>query len=141
MRNTTRRTIRYLAAAAAGVTAILYVLIGFEVIYIGESSSGGTPDLLAFGLMVGGAFAVIALLMMLVGRRLVWIPVAAFNIVVIVGYFAAAELREPSFAPWGLVVKAVQVAILAAVVYLVVRGPESKVESRQASPLATAGRT
>jgi hypothetical protein len=118
------RAIRYFAAVAAAVSAILYLLIGFEVIYIGEAASGGNPDLLAFGLMVGGISAVIAVLLAFIGRRLVWIPIALFNIAVIFGYFALAEAREPQFAPWGLVVKVMQLLVLGAVIYLVFRGSE-----------------
>jgi hypothetical protein len=114
--------LRYFAAAAAGLTALLYVLIGLEVLPVGRPSDGSAPDLLAFGLMVGGMFAVAAVLLLLVSRRVVWLAVAALQLLVIVGYFALAEVRDPPFAPWGLVVKALQVVILGVVAYLALRG-------------------
>jgi hypothetical protein len=36
-------------------------------------------------------------------------------------YFAVAELRSPPFELWGLLTKALQVVLLAAVVYLAIR--------------------
>jgi hypothetical protein len=114
--------LRHLAAATAGLTALLYVLIGLEVLPVGRPSDGSAPDLLAFGLIVGGMFAVAAVLLFLVSRRVVWLVVGALQLLVIVGYFALAEVRDPPFAPWGLVVKALQVVILGVVAYLAIRG-------------------
>jgi hypothetical protein len=122
MRTQTDQIVRYVAVAAAGLTALLYVLIGFEVLFIGEAASGGNADLLAFGLLTGGAFAVIAALLAFAARRLVWIPVALLTLAVIVAYFAFAELRQPPFAFWGLAVKAVQVVLFGSVGYLAIRG-------------------
>jgi hypothetical protein len=114
--------LRYLAATTAGLTALLYVLIGLEVLPVGRPSDGSAPDLLAFGLIVGGMFAVAAVLLFLVSRRVVWLVVGALQLLVIVGYFALAEVRDPPFAPWGLAIKALQVVILGVVAYLAIRG-------------------
>jgi hypothetical protein len=43
------------------------------------------------------------------------------QVIVLVGYVAAAGLRTPSFEPWGILVKVCQVVVLAAVLYLIVR--------------------
>ena len=115
------RGIRSFAVAAAGVTALLYVLIGLEVLFIGGSSSGRSADLLGFGLMAGGTFAVIAVLLALFPRRIVWIPVALLTLAVIAAYFGFAALREPPFAFWGLAVKGAQTALLGAVAWLALR--------------------
>jgi hypothetical protein len=114
---------RYLAVAGAVAAAVLYVLIGFQVVSIGQSSSGGTPDLLPFGLMAGGAFAVIALLLLFVRRRIVWVLVAAFDLFVILAYFAMSNLRVPPFEVWGLLVKASEAVTFAALVHMIVRAP------------------
>lgn len=112
----------YVAAVAAGLTALLYVLIGLQVLPVGRPADGTAPDLLAFGLGVGGMFAVAAILLLLVPRRVVWLAAGALQVMVIVGYFALAEVRDPPFAPWGLVVKALQVVVLGVVAYLALRG-------------------
>lgn len=119
----TRRDARVVAIGAALVTAALYMLIGFQVVSIGQSSQGGTPDLLGFGLTLGGAFVAAALLLALVQRRIAWIAVGVIDLVAIVGYFAMANLREPSFEIWGLLTKAAQLVLLGALVYLAVTRP------------------
>jgi hypothetical protein len=113
---------RYVAIAASLVAAALYVLIGFQVVSIGQAASGGTPDLLGFGLAAGAFFGALAVLMAFTQGRLIWIPIGLADVAVIVAYFAMANLREPQFEMWGLLVKAAQVVMLGALVYLVYTG-------------------
>lgn len=113
---------RYAAIASALVASALYVLIGFQVVSIGEAASGGTPDLLGFGLAAGAFFAAIAVLMVLAQGRLVWVPIALADLAVIVAYFAMAGQRVPAFEVWGLLVKSAQVVMLGALGYLVYHG-------------------
>lgn len=122
MNGTGRVSLRYTAAGVAGVIAVLYFLIGVEVLAVGRPSDGAAPDLLAFGMLVGGAHLVVAVLLALIARRAVWLGVAVFQLMVIVGYFALAEVRDPQFEMWGLLVKALQVVVLAMTVWLAVRG-------------------
>jgi hypothetical protein len=127
------RTVGHLGAVAAAVTAILYLLIGVGVLRVGESSTGAPNDLFAFGAMVGGTFAVVAVLLWFVRSRVLWWAVAVLQVIVLVGYVAAAGLRTPSFEPWGILVKVCQLAVLAAVLYLIVRGrPADAVAPRSA---------
>jgi peptidoglycan/LPS O-acetylase OafA/YrhL len=121
---TRRETARYVGAAAASVAAGLYLLIGLGVFDVGDSTAGGTPDLLAFGLMTGGTFALAALALLLRDSRLVAIAVAAWSLIVIVGYFAFAGVRTPPFEVWGLLVKACQLVVFGAAAYLAIRRPE-----------------
>ena len=114
--------IRYVAAVASAITMILYLLGGFEVLYVGESTSGTDPGMLGFGLSAGGAFAVATALLLFVERRWVWVAVALLNALVIVGYFGMAGLRQPPFEWPGLAIKAAQLISLAAVLMLTVRG-------------------
>jgi peptidoglycan/LPS O-acetylase OafA/YrhL len=111
----TRVELRRLAIATSALTAVLYLLIGLELLYIGESTSGADPGLLGFGLVMSGTFAVAtALLALLPPWRWVWIAVAVLNALVIVGYFALADARTPPFEWPGLLVKAVQLVTLLA---------------------------
>lgn len=115
------RLARYVAIAASFVAAALYVLIGFQVVSIGQAASGGTPDLLGFGLAAGAFFAGLALLLVFAQGRLVWVPVAIADVAVVVAYFAMAGLRDPQFEAWGLSVKAAQLVMFAALAYLIYR--------------------
>jgi hypothetical protein len=127
------RTVGHLGAVAAAVTAILYLLIGVGVLRVGESSTGAPNDLLSFGAIVGGTFAVVAALLWFVRSKVLWSAIAVLQVIVLVGYVAAAGLRTPSFEPWGILVKVCQLAVLAAVLYLIVRGrPADAVASRSA---------
>ena len=112
---------RYIAIAAALATAVLYVLIGFRVVWIGESAQGGTPDLLGFGLTLGATYTALALVIAFVQRRFVWIAVALVDLFVIVGYFAMWNLRVPPFEVWGLLTKAAQLVMFVALAYLAFR--------------------
>lgn len=115
------RTVRYLAAAAAAASALLYYLIGFEVVYIGESTARAENDILGFGLSAGTMFLVAAIAVLLIGRRWLVALIAALDAVVIVAYFAFAGIRDPSFEVWGLLVKTAQVVLLAALGYLLIK--------------------
>ena len=126
-------TLRIVAAAAAAGSAILYYLIGFSVLFIGESTSGEN-DILGFGLTVGTVFAVLAVVVLLFRRRWVLGIVAALDVAVIIGYFAVAGVRLPPFELWGLTIKALQVIVLVAVGRLIARAPGQAAVGRGASP-------
>jgi hypothetical protein len=114
------RTVRAVAIAAAAITAVLYVLIGFEVLNVGTAKSG-TNDILSFGLLMGAVYGVIAVMLALASWRWLLAAIAVLDALVIVGYFAAAGVREPPFELWGLLVKAAQAVLLVALGYLLVR--------------------
>jgi hypothetical protein len=127
------RTVRAVAVAAAAASAVLYVLIGFEVLDVGNSTTG-TNDILGFGLMMGAVYALIAVVLALVSRTWVLATVWVLDLIVIAGYFTFAGLREPPFEAWGLLVKAVQLVLLVAVGYMVVhRAAESPDRSAAAA--------
>lgn len=138
MNGTGRVPLRYIAAVVAAVVAVLYFLIGIEVLAVGRPSGGAEPDLLAFGLLVGGAHLVAAALLVLIARRAVWLGVAMFQVMVIVGYFALAEVRDPQFEIWGLLVKLLQVVLLGLVGYLAIRG-DVDVGAERATYRSTSG--
>jgi hypothetical protein len=119
-----RHTARSIAAGAAGVSALLYYLIGFGILDIGESTSG-TTDLLGFGLSAGTTFAVAGLLVWFVRRRWLAGAIALLDLGVIIGYFVMAGIRVPPFEVWGMSIKAAQVVLLLAAGYLLFRGGEA----------------
>ncbi len=119
-----RRLVRSAAVLAAAASAVLYFLIGFGVLDVGRSTSGQGTDILAFGLMTGGAFTVTAVALLLFESRLLWIAVAILQVVVLVGYVLASAIREPPFEIWGLLVKACQAIVLVAVAYLAIRSAD-----------------
>ena len=130
------RTARILAVAAAAISSLLYFLIGFEVLVVGESKTG-TNDILGFGLVTGTTFAVIAILSALVQRRWLLGAIASLDALVIVGYFAFAGVREPAFEIWGLLVKAAQLVLLAGLSYLIFFAPTGR--RAHVRPLTHAG--
>ena len=68
-----RRTIRYLAASIAAVTAVMYLLIGVGVLHVVDEAASDAPPLLDFGLMAGAAFGLGALLLLTMDRRVLWV--------------------------------------------------------------------
>ena len=115
-----RRTIRYLAAMASAATAALYFGIGAGVLTVVEASPDG-PNLFEFGVAAGGAFVVGAVLLLAFDRRLLWVLGAALQVAVILMYVVVASQRTPPFEAWGLLIKLLQVVVLIALAYLVVR--------------------
>jgi hypothetical protein len=126
-----RGLIRLVAAALSAVCAVIYFLIGLGVIYPATPATD-QAGLLVFGLLAGGAFALGAGLLLTMDRRAAWVLGAAFQVLAIVAYFQVAERRTPPFELWGVVLKVLQVAILAALVYLIVRRQD--VGQRAAAP-------
>jgi hypothetical protein len=116
-----RRSIRYLAAAASAATAVLYFGIGIGVLKVVDEASPAAPDMFAFGAPAGTAFVVGAILLLAFDRRILWVLGAVLQVGVIVMYVAIAQQRTPPFEVWGILIKVLQAAILAALVYLVVR--------------------
>jgi hypothetical protein len=116
-----RRIIRHVAAAISGLTALLYLLIGLEVLQVVEATTEEAPGMLEFGVMAGTAFLFGAVLLVATDRRILWALGALFQIGVIVMYVVVGPQRSPSFEVWGLTIKALQLVLLAALVYLAVR--------------------
>jgi hypothetical protein len=118
-----RRFIRYTAAAASIVTALLYFGIGAGLLIVVDETSADAPGLFEFGASAGAAFVVGALLLLTLDRRVLWVLGALLQVGVIVMYVAVGQQRTPPFELWGILIKAFQVGILGALVYLIVRPP------------------
>jgi uncharacterized membrane protein len=120
-----RRLIRYGAALLAAGAAVVYVLIGFEVIKVIDTKSPDMVSLLPFGLLSGGAFLLGAILLFLFDRRILWIAGGLFQVFAIAMYVAVAPQRDPSYEPWGIGLKVAQAILLVALVYLATRRPRA----------------
>jgi hypothetical protein len=118
-----RRLIRYAAAAVSAATAALYFGIGVGVVKAGDVVGPDAPDLFVFGASAGGAFALGAVLLLLVDHRGLWLLGALLQVVVIAMYVAISSQRTPPFEVWGITVKLLQAVILVALVHLVLRQP------------------
>jgi hypothetical protein len=118
-----RRTVRYVASAASIVTALLYFGIGIGLLIVVDETSADAPGMFEFGASAGAAFVVGALLLLTLDRRVLWVLGALLQVGVIVMYVAVGPQRTPSFELWGLLIKAFQVVILGALLYLIVRPP------------------
>ncbi len=121
-----RRSIRYVAAVASSLTALLYFGIGLGVLRVVDVSPSG-PSLFDFGMPAGSAFVLGAVLLFAVDRRSLWLFGALLQVAVIVMYFVVAPQRTPSFEIWGVLIKVLQATILAALVYLLVHPPVRRV--------------
>lgn len=119
-------SLRAVAVITAGISALLYYLIGFGVLDIGTAASGEDAGLLGFGLTAGTAFLIAAALLLFVHRRWLVALIGLMDAAVIVGYFAMADIRVPSYEVWGLSIKAAQVVLLLAIGFLLLRGDPAR---------------
>jgi hypothetical protein len=117
-----RRKIRIFAGALSGLTAVIYFLIGFNVVSVVENADQ------LFGIFAGVAYAFGAWLLLAYDRRTLWILGAILQVFVIFTYFDLASQRTPAFEAWGILLRIAQAIILIALVYLETRLPlaESK---------------
>jgi len=81
------------------------------------------PDLFPFGALAGSAFVLGAILLVALDHRGVWLLGAALQVVALAMYIAVSPQRDPPFEGWGILIKVLQVGILSALVYLVLRQP------------------
>jgi hypothetical protein len=121
--NRRRRAIRYVAAATSAATACLYFGIGAGILKVVDKATPETGDLVVFGASAGAAFLLGAVLLLVADHRGLWLLGAILQVGVLVMYVAVSPQRTPPFEQWGILIKILQVTILAALVYLVVRRP------------------
>lgn len=121
-----RKIVRYVAAAASAATALLYFGIGAGVLKVTDETAADAPSLFEFGAMAGAAFAVGVVLLLALDHRGLWLLGALLQVGVLVMYVVVSPQRTPPFEVWGLLIKACQVVILAALAYLVIRAPATR---------------
>ena len=124
----TRRRVRHAAAVLAGLNALLYVLIATSAVSVIDAGAvaDARHDQMAFATPAAIAYALGALLLLIprLDRRLLWVLGALLQVGVIAMYFSVAPDREPSFEPWGIAIRVVQVLLLVALVVLASDEPE-----------------
>jgi hypothetical protein len=83
-------------------------------------------DQLAFATPAALVYALGAVLLLIpmLDRRILWALGALLQVGVIIMYLSVAPDREPSFEPWGIVIRIVQLLLLATLVLLVADEPE-----------------
>jgi hypothetical protein len=124
-----RRAVRYLAAAAAAAMALIYFLIGLEVLQVVTAPPEGM-SLFWFGIPAGSAFLLGAVLLVAFDRRILWILGALLQVMVAIGYLAVAPERTPAFEVWGITLRVIQVPLFAGLAYLALRSPRRQAAGR-----------
>jgi hypothetical protein len=129
---------RYVAIGASAAAAALYLGIGLGVLDIG-SAEGTDPALFEFGALMAAVFGITAVLLWFIRARVLYAAVAVLQVVVLLGYVAAASYREPAFDLWGALIKVAQVVILVAVVYLFAHARAATSSTSAPTPTAPTG--
>jgi len=106
-------------AAVAVAVAVVYILIATQSIHVAETAGKGSPFVPMFGAAV--AFLILAALLVLFDKLLIYLTGIALQLVVLIGYFAVAPSRDPHVEVWGIGLKIVQVLMLVVLVYLALK--------------------
>ncbi len=114
-----KRAALYFAALMVVVSAVLYLLMGLDVLHYGDVQElwGRDGRLIA----AGAVFLLGTILLLTSSRRIVYILGAVLQVVCLVGYFLIAPDRTPSYEEWGIAIKVVQALALVALAYLAIR--------------------
>jgi hypothetical protein len=113
----TRAAVRHTAALLAGFVALIYLLIGMQVMTVIDNPA----DQAAFALPAAVVFGGLACLLAVTDRRAVWAAAAVFVGLVILMYFGVAPRRSPQYETWGIVLRLLQLPLVALLGYLAVR--------------------
>jgi peptidoglycan/LPS O-acetylase OafA/YrhL len=118
------RALRLASAGLAAASAVVYLLIGLEVLAVVEAGPDD-PSLLWFGVPASLAFLFGAIVMLASERRLWWALGAAFQVSAIAAYINVAPTRTPPYEAWGIALRVVQVLMLAGLLVLLIRYPRT----------------
>jgi hypothetical protein len=125
------QVVRPVAAIAAAGSAILYYLIGFGVLDIGESTTGGQEELFGFGFAMGTIFLAVTAVTLLATNRGILAAAGLLDAIPLIGYFAMSSLREPPYEVWGLTIKVLQ-AVTFIAIFVMVLSPRETPEAADA---------
>jgi hypothetical protein len=114
-----RRTMKPVAVGLTTLIAVVYLLIGLQVVTVLENPSDQT----AFGLIAATAFAVGAGILAWFDSRVVFGLGAAGVAFVIFTYFSLATERSPQYETWGIVLRVLQALLFLTLAYLTIRSP------------------
>lgn len=126
-----RARLRTIGAAVAGLTALLYFLIGYGYLSVVEGDE--EPELVFIAAALLYVLGVI--LLMSFDWRPLWIAGALLQGLTIYTYIDVADQRTPAYEPWGLLIKATQVALLGVLTALALRPGGGRLEE----PLGAGG--
>jgi hypothetical protein len=115
-----RNNVRVMWAAAtlAMLTAIAYLLIGFDILGVGDLQTGGKPPAIIY--VAAGCYFLGGLLI-LARKRGLLIFGATINVLVVLFFFKMYQDR-PSvmFSPGGIISKVTQILLEVALIYVIV---------------------
>jgi hypothetical protein len=120
---TRRRLARALASLTALAAGVLYALMAAGTIQVTDPAAQTEAAPAFIPIAAAAAFVLGAILIDRFDRRIVQILGAGVQVITLIGYFAVASGRTPSYEVWGIVIKILQVVTLAALAYLAVRAP------------------
>lgn len=114
-RRNSRRLVRYVAGGLSAAIAVIYYLIGFEVVDVMQA------DQVPFGRTAGTAFLVAALASFAWDQRWMWVAWAGAQVFAFWTYFDLASERTPSFEVWGITIRVLQVILVGVLAFLAIR--------------------
>ena len=124
-----QKNIYFAGATLAALTAVMYFLIGLNLVTVVELAPGEASGQVFFGIPAALAYTLGAVLLIFFRRRLLWILGAVLQVLVIAIYFTVAPDRTPSFEVWGILIRIAQFLLLGVLVYLIFR-PRGKMDVR-----------
>jgi hypothetical protein len=136
-----RSNVRRVGAALSVVAAIVYFLIAAGIVYKQPAGSTLENDFNTIRIIMalaGASFLLGAGLLLLRDNRWLHLLGAVLQVIVLVGYFAAAGERDPHYEAWGIICKVAQGALLVALAYLALRRRQAAVQPGSALPRSTA---
>jgi uncharacterized protein len=125
-----RTQLRRIGAALCAGIALVYALIGLEIVTVAEESEAG-GDIRVFGFGAAAIFLVGMVLLLTGDRRPLWAAGAALQVMIIAMYVAVGADRTPSFEAWGVGLRLPQLLLLGVLVALVVRPVSSAGSGRE----------
>lgn len=110
--------VMWLAVALAVIAAVGYILIGFNILAVGDLQTGERPAMIIY---VAASSYLLGGLLILLRRRWLWLVGAVINALIIL-FFLMAYLERPAvlFSPGGLVTKAAQLLLELSLIYLII---------------------
>jgi len=124
-----RKVVGWTTVGLSGLTALLYLLIGFNAVTVGDNITPSEQR--AFGLAAAAVFSVGAIVATVWDRRWLWIAGAVGLGLIIMTYFNLAPERDPQFELWGILIRVVQAPLLAGLIYLAATRPGQRSSQAQ----------
>ena len=108
-----RRMVQRLAFVFCLVIAAIYFLIGLRFIEVIDNPD----DQVVFGTIAGVAFVVGGLILLRWDRRWLWVTGTVIQLLIAYVYFDLASQRDPAFEQWGILLRILQIPLVAVPVW------------------------